>query len=64
MQITTSEQFKHRHNSDGTHDSICCTCYMTAAKALTDSELCPIEDVHVCDPVQHYLATHCAQPAA
>ena len=42
----------HRHNRDGTHDSICTGCYITIVTASEESHLPKIEDAHVCDPVR------------
>jgi len=50
-------QFPHRHNNDGTFDSICDTCYSTIARVKVEDELLPFERRHVCDPVNLYWAT-------
>jgi hypothetical protein len=44
-------RFSHRHNSDGTVDSICHKCYLTVAKAQDESELYREEQLHTCDPL-------------
>jgi hypothetical protein len=44
-------RFPHRHNQDGSHDSICISCYATAASAQTESDLAQLESDHVCDPL-------------
>jgi hypothetical protein len=55
--------FHHRHNGDGTLDSICCGCYVTVASVREEPELAQFEDGHVCQPVRlHQVAkyAHCA----
>lgn len=51
-------KFPHRHNQDGSHDSICTTCLLTVASAWTEMDLVRHEVAHVCDPVRVYQATH------
>jgi hypothetical protein len=46
--------FAHRHNRDGTHDSICFSCMRTIASAKDETKLEGIERVHLCDPVLLY----------
>lgn len=41
--------FPHRHNADGSHDSICAVCYVTVASAYEESELATSEKAHRCD---------------
>ena len=53
--------FHHRHNRNGTHDSICSCCYMTVATATGESDVHPFEDAHICDPVRHYQVGESAQ---
>ena len=52
MSTQTSPRFPHRHNNDGTHDSICMACLATVAKRSDESELLEYELSHVCDPVR------------
>ena len=40
--------FAHRHNSDGTVDSICYTCFMTVATEASELELMKAEQDHDC----------------
>jgi hypothetical protein len=40
--------FHHRVNVDGTVDSICLRCYLTAGSARNESELPALEAAHVC----------------
>jgi len=46
----TSHPFAHRTNPDGTIDSICKTCLVTAGTAEEPEALKAIEDAHVCEP--------------
>jgi len=48
------EKFPHRHNSDGSHDSICTTCFATVASVQDEKLLSAHEAAHVCDPVNLY----------
>jgi hypothetical protein len=41
-------QFVRRRNRDGTVDSICTLCFMTAAKAEREAELHEMEAFHRC----------------
>lgn len=70
-----ADGFRRRRNEDGTFDSICLRCFLTAASAPEESELTSLELKHVCDPVRRefvsdtsnyaYVAkTHAAQGAA
>ena len=43
--------FSYRHNPDGTWDSICLHCYMTAASTPREDELRTLERLHVCSPM-------------
>lgn len=38
----------HRHNRDGTFDSICSRCFATIATEGSGVELKKAEDVHIC----------------
>ena len=42
--------FPHRHNKDGSLDSICTTCFATTASAQIDAELAVYDRKHICDP--------------
>jgi len=46
--------FRHRHNENGTFDSICPHCYLTIASALHEQNLFLLERMHECDPVRLY----------
>jgi hypothetical protein len=41
--------FPHRRNADGSYDSICPECFLTAARAKSEEELTTLEKKHVCD---------------
>ena len=49
--MVSNEPFSHRRNNDGTIDSICTRCYLTAGTARDESQLPEIEHSHTCDPV-------------
>jgi hypothetical protein len=57
MPGTHGNAFLHRHNRNGSYDSICCACYLTAATACKESELHLYENSHSCDPIQLYEMT-------
>jgi hypothetical protein len=46
----TTENFRHRHNPDGTFDSICPRCYMTVASMEHEAQLTEAEKEHACAP--------------
>ena len=48
--MSSNQSFPHRKNEDGTIDSICPCCFMTAGTALNEAELSEIEHNHTCDP--------------
>jgi hypothetical protein len=52
MSTPTGTRFPHRHNIDGSHDSICTACLATVAQRRDESELLEFESRHVCDPVR------------
>jgi hypothetical protein len=47
---TPSGLFCYRQNPDGTWDSICLHCFMTAASSPREDELPTIERLHICPP--------------
>jgi hypothetical protein len=49
MANQVAEGFHRRRNKDGTFDSICLRCFLTAASAPEESELSSLERRHVCD---------------
>jgi hypothetical protein len=52
--FSTRPKFVHRQNSDGSYDSICTACVMTAASVEHEWQLLRWELMHVCDPVNLY----------
>jgi hypothetical protein len=40
--------FAHRHNPDGSFDSICAQCFETLATESTEAELLAAESAHEC----------------
>ena len=50
--------FVHRHNRDGTHDSICTVCLATVATVQREWELADCESAHVCEPMDLYRISH------
>ena len=47
-------KFPHRHNLDGTYDSICPECLATIGTAQKEEDLNQAESRHACDPVNTY----------
>lgn len=45
-------QCPHRHNSDGSFDSICPNCAITIATATNEADLRRVEAAHECDPAR------------
>ena len=54
--LSSKPKFPHRHNKDGSFDSICDTCYVTVARVKAETDLMQFEARHVCDPVNLYWA--------
>jgi hypothetical protein len=52
--MLSETKFPHRHNNDGSYDSICAACFATVASARVEELLCAHELAHVCDPVNLY----------
>jgi hypothetical protein len=50
-------KFHYRVNADGTIDSICLRCFLTAAKAENESDLHELEAIHQCDYNEPFLLT-------
>jgi len=40
--------FPHRHNEDGSHDSICTLCLATVASTSNEDDLAQFETTHSC----------------
>ena len=49
-------QFPHRHNPDGTYDSICTKCFATVGTSETEENLVEAEAKHTCNPAVFYGA--------
>jgi hypothetical protein len=49
MKGENSTQFRYRVNSDGTIDSICLRCFLTAARVENEADLHAREAAHLCD---------------
>lgn len=54
--------FSHRHNADGSHDSICTLCLAQVATVQDELELAGFESAHVCEPANLYLASRILPP--
>jgi hypothetical protein len=54
MLPTASQKFPHRHNLDGSYDSICTVCLATVATVRREEQLRREESAHVCDPIRLY----------
>jgi hypothetical protein len=63
MAKSLGKHFHHRHNSNGTHDSICFRCYMTVATVGNESDLTRYEVEHACDPARLYQINQFAHRA-
>jgi hypothetical protein len=46
--VYTTWNYAHRHNADGSFDSVCLNCLQTVASAPTDAALAPNEMQHRC----------------
>jgi hypothetical protein len=44
-----AQSFRHRENQDGSWDSICLRCYLTAAHSYAEQPLTAVESQHHCD---------------
>ena len=49
--------FHHRLNADDTIDSICLSCFLTAARAENKAELRELEAAHQCDEKRPFILT-------
>jgi hypothetical protein len=47
-------RFTHRQNSEGSWDSICMTCFGTAAHGRSEIDLLRSELVHICIEINRY----------
>lgn len=55
MQTSVAPTFRHRENPDGSWDSICMRCYLTAAHSYSEEPLGPVEANHHCDEASWIL---------
>lgn len=46
---TSENNFKRRHNQDGSYDSLCPLCFRTIGTRLRQEELDQDERIHICD---------------
>jgi hypothetical protein len=49
MHTPLALSFRHRENQDGSWDSICMRCYLTAAHSYREQPLASVESGHHCD---------------
>jgi hypothetical protein len=49
MHTPLASSFRHRENQDGSWDSICMRCYLTAAHSYSEQPLASVECGHHCD---------------
>jgi hypothetical protein len=49
MNTSPALSFRHRENQDGSWDSICMRCYLTAAHSYSEQPLASAECGHHCD---------------
>lgn len=54
MPPTAKPDFPHRHNKDGSYDSICTVCLATVASLQAEEDLARFEATHVCNPMRLY----------
>jgi len=54
--------FPHRHNANGTYDSICTVCFATVATVRHEWELAHHESAHVCEPINLYRVSQGVPP--
>ncbi len=52
MTAHSNANFPHRHNWDGSYDSICTTCHATVARVSKEIELAQYELTHACNPAR------------
>ena len=55
MQDAEGRKFYHRVNTDGTIDSICLRCFLTAARGDIGSDLHELEAAHQCDNKEPFI---------
>ena len=55
MTYQAKPTFPHRHNKDGTVDSICSECLLTVTTVRDERELTQHEEAHKCNPLRLHL---------
>jgi len=48
METSSALTFRHRHNRDGSWDSICMKCFLTVETAMQEEDLAGAERSHDC----------------
>jgi hypothetical protein len=62
MLTPLQRSFPHRHNANGTHDSICTVCFATVATVRHEWELTYHEFAHACQPINLYRVSQGVLP--
>ena len=62
MKDAEGRKFYHRVNTDGTIDSICLSCFLTAARADIGSDLQGLEAAHQCDDKEPFIVSENLKP--
>jgi len=60
--FSAAAAFAHRHNLDGTWDSICTKCFLTVASEGAEDGLSTHERHHNCDSLMKARHTHTGYP--
>lgn len=63
MNPSFAPSFRHRENQDGSWDSICMRCYLTAAHSYSEQPLATVECGHCCDESGWLFKEPAAPPA-
>ena len=64
MDTSSSVAFKHRHNRDGSWDSICMKCFLTVETAMQEEDLAGAERSHDCAELLAIKTNGAVTPAA
>jgi hypothetical protein len=54
MDTLSPVTFKHRHNPDGSWDSVCMKCFLTVMTAASEEKLSTAEQWHVCAELMEF----------
>lgn len=57
METSSPATFRHRHNPDGTWDSICVKCYLTVETTMLEEDLVGAERSHDCAELLAFKAS-------